>query len=53
MLGFHQLGCGEQTATFIRGSDGRSAAWAMGFSIDPAQSALSAMVTCANRLLTA
>jgi hypothetical protein len=51
MLGFHQLGCGEHTATFIHGSDGRTAAWAMGFATDPAQSALSAVIICANRLL--
>lgn len=53
MLRFHQLGCGDQTATFIHGSDGRRAAWAVGFAADPAESALDAIITCANRLLTA
>jgi hypothetical protein len=51
MLGFHQLGCGEGTATFVHGSDGRGAAWAMGLETDPAQSALSAVIICVNRLL--
>jgi hypothetical protein len=51
VLGFHQLGCGEHTATFIHGSDGRSAAWAMGLETDAGQSALSAVITCVNRLL--
>jgi hypothetical protein len=53
VLRFHQFGCGDQTATFIYGSDGRSAAWAVGFSTDPAQSALDAVITCVNRMPTA
>ncbi|HET9875498.1 MAG TPA: homocitrate synthase [Mycobacterium sp.] len=51
MLRFHQFGCRDETATFIHGSDGRRAAWAVGFSADPAQSALDTVITCANRLL--
>jgi hypothetical protein len=51
MLRFHQLESGEYTATFIEGSDGLRAQWAMGWSDDPTRSALSAMITCANRLL--
>lgn len=53
MLGFHQLRSGEHTATFIEGSDGIRAQWAMGWSTDPTQSALAALIACANRLLTA
>lgn len=51
MTAFHQLRAGERTATFIRGSDGTRAEWAMGLSEDPVQSALNAMIACANRLL--
>jgi hypothetical protein len=36
--------------TFIQGSDGCRAEWAMGRSEDPTQSALSAVIACANRL---
>jgi hypothetical protein len=53
MIAFHQLRAGEHTATFIRGSDGARAEWAMGWSEDPTQSALRAVIACANRLLTA
>lgn len=53
ILGFHQLGCGTETATFIHGSNGRGAAWAMGVADDAGRSALEAVITCANRLLTA
>ena len=55
-LRFHQLRAGpdgQDTATFIRGSDGRHDAWAMGWSQDPTQSALRAVIACANRLLSA
>ncbi|MBV9351520.1 MAG: homocitrate synthase [Mycobacterium sp.] len=52
MLRFHQLQSGDNTATFIRGSDGDRAEWAMGWSEDPTQSALRAVIACANRLLT-
>ncbi|MDT5131806.1 MAG: hypothetical protein QOE41_1117 [Mycobacterium sp.] len=53
MLRFHQLESGDHTATFIRGFDGRRAEWAMGWSEDKTQSALRAVIACANRLLTA
>ena len=53
MLGFHQLRAGTSTATFIRGTDGAHDEWAMGWSEDPTQSALRAMIACANRLLSA
>lgn len=53
ILGFHQLHCGTEIATFIHGSDGRSSAWAVGFAPDAGASAVDAVVTCVNRLLTA
>jgi hypothetical protein len=49
-LNFHQLASGDHTATFIRGSDGARAEWAMGWAPDPSQSALRAIIACANRL---
>ena len=49
-LRFHQLRSGGHTVTFICGSDGIRAEWAMGWSEDPAQSALRALIACANRL---
>jgi hypothetical protein len=49
-LSFHQMRSAQYTATFIRGSDGVRAEWAMGWSKDPTQSALRAMIACANRL---
>jgi hypothetical protein len=52
MTAFHQVPAGEQTATFVRGSDGARSQWAMGWSDDPTQSALRAVIACANRLLT-
>lgn len=52
MTAFHQLPAGENTATFICGSDGGHSEWAMGLADDPAQSALRAVIACANRLLT-
>ena len=51
MLRFHQLRSNDQTATFIQGTDGCRAEWAMGMSDDPTQSALSAVIACANRLM--
>ena len=51
MTAFHQLPAGEHTATFIRGCDGTRSEWAMGWSADPTQSALRAVIACANRLL--
>ncbi len=50
MLRFHQLQSDDTTATFIQGTDGCRAVWAMGYSQDPTQSALSAVIACANRL---
>lgn len=50
MLGFHQLRSEQNVATFIRGSDGARAEWAMGWSDDATQSALRAVIACANRL---
>ncbi len=48
---FHQRHAGGSTATFIRGTDGVRDEWAMGWSDDPTQSALRAVVACANRLV--
>ncbi|KUI16411.1 homocitrate synthase [Mycolicibacterium acapulense] len=53
MTAFHQVRAGERTATFIRGSDGLNSEWAMGLSEDATQSALRAVIACANRLLVA
>jgi hypothetical protein len=50
-LRFHQMRARGITATFIRGSNGIRAEWAMGWSEDPTQSALHAVIACANRLL--
>ena len=52
MTAFHQVPAGEHTATFVRGCDGARSQWAMGWSGDPTQSALRAVIACANRLLT-
>ena len=51
-LKFHQVRCGSDTATFIHGTNGIRAEWAMGWSQDPTQSALRAVIACANRLLS-
>ena len=53
MLRFHQLDSGEHTATFVQGCDGSRAEWAMGWSQDKTDSALRALIACANRLLAA
>ena len=53
MMSFHQLPADGETATFIRGSDGSHAEWAMGLDQDATQSALRAVISCANRLLAA
>ncbi len=53
MTAFHQVPAGEHTATFIRGSDGGRTEWAIGWSLDPTESALRAVVACANRLSVA
>jgi hypothetical protein len=49
-LRFHQMRSAGCTATFILGSDGVRAQWAMGLAEDPTQSALRAVVACANQL---
>jgi hypothetical protein len=51
-LDFHQMRSGRQTVTFIYGTNGVRREWAMGWSDDPTQSALRAVIACANRLLT-
>lgn len=51
MVGFHQLRAGEHTATFVRGGDGHRHEWAMGWAQDATESALHAVIACANRLL--
>ncbi|MCV7279831.1 homocitrate synthase [Mycolicibacterium flavescens] len=53
MIDFHQVHAGERIATFIHGSDGLRAEWAMGLDDDATQSALAAVIACANRLLAA
>ncbi|RDH79466.1 homocitrate synthase [Mycolicibacterium moriokaense] len=53
MTAFHQLSADGETATFICGSDGAHTEWAMGVDEDATQSALRAMIACANRLLSA
>lgn len=52
MTAFHQMRACERTATFIHGSDGARSEWAVGLADDPTESALSAIIACANRLLT-
>lgn len=47
---FHQLPAPGGTATFLRGTDGAGEAWAVGWSEDATESALRAVVACANRL---
>jgi hypothetical protein len=39
------------TATFVRGGDGHNNQWAMGWAQDATESALFAVIACANRLL--
>ena len=50
-LKFHQMRSHGYTATFICGTNGNRAEWAMGWSEDPTQSGLGAVIACANRLL--
>ncbi|EUA13907.1 hypothetical protein I553_7027 [Mycobacterium xenopi 4042] len=50
-LRFHQIHSREHTATFICGSNGVRSEWAMGWSQDRTESALRAVIACANRLL--
>jgi hypothetical protein len=52
MTAFHQLSGDGETATFIRGSNGARDEWAMGLAEDATQSALRAVIACANRLLS-
>ncbi len=49
-LNFHRLSSGLYTATFIRGSNGARAVWAMAWSPDATRSAMRAVIACANRL---
>lgn len=51
MLRFHQSTSEDAVTTFVRGTDGSRAEWAMGVSEDPVTSALRALVACANRLV--
>ncbi|OBH04419.1 homocitrate synthase [Mycobacterium sp. E3247] len=51
ILRFHQLRSAEHTATFVRGGNGARVEWAMGWAEDPTQSALRAVIACANRLI--
>ncbi|MEU0497433.1 homocitrate synthase [Mycobacterium sp. NPDC006124] len=47
---FHQLPAPGGTATFVRGTDGVGDEWAVGWSQDATESALRAVISCANRL---
>lgn len=49
-LRFHQIGSSCGTVTFVLGGNGTRAEWAMGLAQDPTQSALRAVIACANRL---
>ncbi|MDT5398290.1 MAG: hypothetical protein QOK33_1521, partial [Mycobacterium sp.] len=49
-LKFHQLRADGGVATFIHGTDGARDEWAMGWALDATQSALRAVIACANRL---
>lgn len=51
MTAFHQMHARGRTATLIRGCSGMRSEWAVGLCDDPTQSALSAVIACANRLL--
>jgi hypothetical protein len=53
VLKFHQTRSGDELTTFVRGTDGLRAEWAIGFSQDSTQSALRAIIACANRLCAA
>ncbi|WP_343708370.1 homocitrate synthase [Mycobacterium sp.] len=53
ILKFHQRRAGADTVTFVRGTDGVGVQWALGWSDDPTQSALGAVIACANRLFAA
>ncbi len=49
-LNFHQMRSGADTATFVRGTNGARTEWAMGWAQDSTESALRAVIACANRL---
>ena len=51
MLKFHQSASADAVTTFVHGTDGSRAEWAMGVSEDAVTSALRALVACANRLV--
>jgi len=53
VVGFHQLESDGHTATFVKGTDGQRATWAVGWSEDSTESALRAVIACANRLMAA
>jgi hypothetical protein len=42
----------DAATTFIQGTDGQHAEWAMGWSQDKTDSALRAIIACANRLMS-
>lgn len=50
MQRFHQMHDGDQTVTFVRGTNGTGTAWAMGRARDATRSSLKAVTACANRL---
>ncbi len=50
MLEFHQRDTGTHTVTFVHGSNGLHDEWAVGWDSDATQSALRAVVACANRV---
>lgn len=50
MLTFHQRHVDGGTATYVHGTDGARDRWAMGLAEDGTQSALRAVIACANRL---
>jgi hypothetical protein len=52
LIGFHQISTGDHTATFVNAGDGYHCDWGMGWSQDPTDSALRAVIASANRLLT-
>lgn len=50
-LKFHQMHADGCTVTFLCGSDGFRDEWAMGLAVGHTESALRAVIACANRLL--
>lgn len=53
ILSFHQMRSDDCTATFICGTNGIRGQWAMGCAEDSTESALRAVIACANRLIVA